>query len=55
MRGTLGADVWAIDRASHDETAQRLRSRLGDGPYERLAGRGASLALDEIVELASRR
>jgi predicted ATPase len=55
LRGALGADVWGIDRTSHDETAQRLRSRLGDGPYDQLVGRGAALALDEVVEVASGR
>jgi predicted ATPase len=55
VRGALRADVWEIDRASHAETAQRLRARLGDEPYQRLSGRGASLALDEVLHLASAR
>jgi predicted ATPase len=55
VRGTLRADVWGIDRATHAETAQRLRTRLGDEPYERVSSRGATLALDEILHIASGR
>ncbi|GIF67944.1 hypothetical protein Ais01nite_59790 [Asanoa ishikariensis] len=53
VRGTLGSDVWGIDQEAHAETAERLRSRLGDEPYRRLTARGASLALDDVLELAS--
>ncbi len=55
MRRAVGGDVWGIDRVSHDEIAERLHARLGDGPYQRLTCRGAALALDEILEIASGR
>ncbi|SNT62265.1 Predicted ATPase [Asanoa hainanensis] len=51
VRGVLGSDVWGIDRESHAETAERLRSDLGDEPYRRLTTQGASLALDDVLEL----
>jgi len=55
MRRSIGAEVWVIDRQNHDETSKRLRSRLGEDAYRRLADRGATLALEEILELASDR
>ncbi len=55
MRRSIGAEVWVIDRDNHDETSKRLRARLGESAYQRLADRGATLALDEILELASGR
>ncbi|GIF47355.1 LuxR family transcriptional regulator [Asanoa ferruginea] len=54
VRGTLGSDVWSIDQPAHAEIADHLRSRLGDEPYGRLTARGASLALDDVLELAAR-
>jgi predicted ATPase len=54
VRGTIGSDVWGIDQPAHAEIADRLRSRLGDEPYRRLTARGASLALDDVLELAAR-
>ena len=55
VRRSVGAGVWLIDRTSHDETAKRLHARLGDSAYQRLADRGATLALDEILKIASGR
>jgi hypothetical protein len=55
VRGTLGADMWGIDQEAHAETARGLRTRLGEKPYRRLTARGASLALDDVIELASHR
>jgi predicted ATPase len=53
VRATLGADVWGIDQEGHAETAEGLQTRLGEQPYRRLTARGASLALDDVIELAS--
>jgi predicted ATPase len=53
VRGTLGAEVWGIDQEAHAQTAEGLRTRLGEEPYRRLTARGASLALDDVIELAS--
>jgi predicted ATPase len=53
VRGTLGSDVWGIDQEAHAETAEHLRNRLGEEPYRRLTARGASLALRDVIELAS--
>jgi predicted ATPase len=55
VRGTLGSEVWGIDQEAHAETAEGLRTRLGEEPYRRLTSRGASLALDDVIELASHR
>ena len=41
------------DRASHDETAARLRTRLGDPAYTAAADRGRGLTLDQVLELTS--
>jgi hypothetical protein len=40
------------DRVGHDETAARLRARLGDPAYVAATDRGRSLTLDEVLELA---
>jgi predicted ATPase len=52
IRGSLGADVWHIDRRSHAETVERLRSRLGTETYARLAGEGAELGTDDALNVA---
>ncbi|MEV0718671.1 DUF4062 domain-containing protein [Asanoa sp. NPDC050611] len=54
VRGTLGSPVWGIDQEAHSETAEHLRTRLGEEPYRRLTARGASLALDDVLQLAPR-
>jgi hypothetical protein len=41
------------DRASHDETAARLRARLGDTAYAAAIDRGRGLSVDQVVGLTS--
>ena len=53
MRRSIGANVWAIDRASYDDTSKRLHTRLGDQTYQRLARQGATLALDDVLHIAA--
>jgi predicted ATPase len=55
MRRSVGADVWAIDRQSHAETTDGLRALLGEHAFQRDAERGANLAVEEILEVASGR
>jgi hypothetical protein len=41
------------DRASHEETAARLRTRLGDAAYTAAIDHGRSLTVDQLRELTS--
>ena len=40
VRSSIGVGVWMTDRVSHDETAARLRARLGDPAYAAATDRG---------------
>jgi hypothetical protein len=42
------------NRASHEQTHDRLRARLGDLTYNAVVARGAALGVEEILEAASR-
>jgi predicted ATPase len=53
VRSSIGVGVWMTDRASHDETAARLRARLGDPAYAAAIDRGHGLSVDQVVELTS--
>jgi predicted ATPase len=53
VRSSIGVGVWMTDRASHDETAARLRARLGDPAYAAAIDRGRGLSVDQVVELTS--
>jgi predicted ATPase len=53
VRSSIGVGVWMTDRVSHDETAARLRTRLGDPDYTAAIDRGRGLTLDELLELTS--
>ncbi|HJY44906.1 MAG TPA: hypothetical protein VJ301_09785, partial [Propionibacteriaceae bacterium] len=53
VRRSIGAGVWMTDRASHEQTAARLRERLGDAAYAAAIDRGRGLTLDEVLELTS--
>ena len=53
VRSSIGVGVWMTDRVSHDETAARLRARLGDPAYTAAIDRGRGLTLDEVLELTS--
>jgi predicted ATPase len=55
IRRSVGADVWAIDRASHDDTRERLEAALGARSYGRLADEGAALSMDEVLDMAAPR
>jgi predicted ATPase len=52
-RRSIGADVFATDRTSHDETAERLHSRLGEPGYRTATDRGRTLSLEEVLKTAS--
>ncbi|MGE5156420.1 MAG: hypothetical protein ACM3JP_02865, partial [Betaproteobacteria bacterium] len=52
IRRSLGADVWHIDRRSHADAVERLRSRLGTETYARLSGDGAALSIDDALNIA---
>jgi len=53
VRSSIGVGVWMTDRVSHEETAARLRERLGDPTYTAAIDRGSGLTLDEVLELVS--
>jgi predicted ATPase len=53
VRRSIGAGVWMTDRASHEETAARLRTRLGDAAYTAAIDHGRSLTVDQLRELTS--
>jgi predicted ATPase len=54
VRRSIGAGVWMTDQESHDETAARLRTELGDPAYTAAIDRGRTLSLNEVLELTSR-
>jgi hypothetical protein len=54
LRRSVGATVWAIDRANHDATTALLHARLEDDWYQELTSQGASLALADLLDIASR-
>ena len=53
VRRSIGAGIWMTDRASHDQTAEQLRTQLGDTAYTAATDRGRRLTVDEVLELAS--
>jgi predicted ATPase len=53
VRSSIGVGVWMTDRVTHDETAARLRARLGDPAYAAAIDHGRGLTLDEVLELTS--
>ena len=53
LRRSVGGIVWAIDRGSHEDTANLLHDRLGDDTYQDLSRRGGGLALDELLDRAA--
>ena len=55
VRHSIGAEVWMTDRETHDETAARLRTKLGDSAYLAATDRGRRLTLGEVLDLASTR
>jgi predicted ATPase len=53
VRRSIGAGVWMTDRASHDQTAAELQTKLGDTAYAVAIDRGRSLTLQAVLELTS--
>ena len=53
VRRSIGAGVWMTDRASHDQTAAQLRTRLGDPAYVAATDRGRSLTVEQVLELTT--
>jgi predicted ATPase len=53
MRRSVGAEVWAVDRADHADTADKLRGRLGGETYQQLLDKGAALPLEQVLELTA--
>jgi tetratricopeptide (TPR) repeat protein len=53
VRRSIGAEIWMTDRASHDQTAAELRTRLGGTAYAAATDRGRSLTFDQVLELSS--
>jgi predicted ATPase len=53
VRRSIGAGVWMTDRASHDQTAAELQTKLGDTAYAAAIDRGRSLTLQAVLELTS--
>jgi predicted ATPase len=54
VRSSVGALVWAPERASHDRTETSLRTALGAERFEARFAEGAALSIPEALELASR-
>jgi len=52
-RRSIGASVWMTDRESHDDTAARLRTALGDPVYMAATDRGSELTLHQVLGLSS--
>jgi tetratricopeptide (TPR) repeat protein len=50
VRHSVGAAVWATDRDSHNETATRLRARLGDAAYQAATEHGRGLTPGEALQ-----
>jgi tetratricopeptide (TPR) repeat protein len=53
VRQSIGAVVWMTDRTSHDETAARLRTALGDDSYMAATDRGRGLTINQVLEITS--
>ena len=53
VRRSIGAGVWMTDRASHDQTAAELQTKLGDTAYAAAIDRGRSLTVQAVLELTS--
>jgi tetratricopeptide (TPR) repeat protein len=53
VRRSIGAGVWVTDRASHDETAAELQTRLGDTAFTTAMDRGRNLSIEAVLELIS--
>jgi predicted ATPase len=53
VRRSIGAGVWMTDRASHDQTAAELQTKLGDTAYAAAIDRGRSLTVPAVLELTS--
>ena len=53
VRHSIGAGIWRTDRASHDETAARLRTALGDEAYMAAIDRGRGLTINQVLEITS--
>jgi tetratricopeptide (TPR) repeat protein len=49
----MGAALKPFERRLHDSTAERARQLCGDDAFEDARRRGASLAFDEAIELAT--
>jgi len=54
VRSSVGALVWAPERASHDRTETSLRTALGGERFEARFAEGAALSIPETLALASR-
>jgi predicted ATPase len=53
VRRSIGAGVWMTDRASHDQTAAELQTKLADTAYAAATDRGRNLTVDQVLELIS--
>jgi tetratricopeptide (TPR) repeat protein len=53
VRRSIGAGVWMTDRASHDQTAAELQTKLGDTAYAAAIDRGRSLTIQAVLQLTS--
>jgi predicted ATPase len=53
VRRSIGAGVWMTDRASHDQTAAELQTKLGNTAYAAAIERGRSLTVEAVLELTS--
>jgi predicted ATPase len=53
VRRSIGAGVWMTDRASHDQTAAELQTKLGETAYAAAIDRGRSLTLQAVLQLTS--
>ena len=53
LRRSAGGVVWAVDQASHGDTASLLQERLGNDTYEDLTRQGAALPLGDLLDVAA--
>jgi predicted ATPase len=53
VRRSIGAGVWMTDRASHDQTAAELQTKLGNTAYATAMDRGRNLSIEAVLELIS--
>jgi tetratricopeptide (TPR) repeat protein len=53
VRRSIGAGVWMTDRASHDQTAAELQTKLGETAYAAAIDRGRSLTIQAVLQLTS--